>query len=345
LHRDVRHLFAFATTMLAFGLTLPRLARADADTDRARALFDEAGELERQGQWAAAQERLRAALRLKETPQLCYALGWALENDDKLLEAKTEYEMAIRLGTGRANAEEAVRLATARLVDLERKTPVIKLRIRGRARVFIDGRELPSSGTSTPHEEHAPVNPGSHILRVAQGAPGAETTEQMVYVGRSSTRVIDIDANETGATRTGPRERHSITVAERTSSRGSADRVLPWVLLGGGALFVAGGAALLVSSADDGDRRDAFQARWCSVTACVDGAASRAETPEAALFRREAEDATSAGNTKQAVGFALGGVGLVGAAVGTVLLLRGGSGERRPSVVLSPTGARATLTF
>jgi hypothetical protein len=332
-------------TALAIGLTLPNVARADADTERARALFDEAGALERQGQWGAAQDRLRAALRLKETPQLYYALGWALENDDKLLEAKTEYEMAIRLGNGRANAEEAVRLATARLVDLERKTPLIKLRISGRARVFIDGRELPNPSGAAIREESAPVNPGSHVLRVEPASPtrSRDVTEQMIYVGRSSVRTIDVDALEGVAARTNLQGRHDVTIRER--SLGS-DRVLPWVLLGGGALFVAGGTALLVSSSDDGDRRDAYHARWCTATSCVDGVAARPETADAAMFRREAEEATSSGNTKQAVGFALGGVGLVSAAIGAVLLLRDRNDkERQTSFVIAPTGAGASFAF
>jgi hypothetical protein len=326
-------------------MAVPNVAWADADTERARALFDEAGALERQGQWGAAQDRLRAALRLKETPQLYYALGWALENDDKLLEAKTEYEMAIRLGNGRLNAEEAVRLATARLVDLERKTPIIKLRVAGRARVFIDGRELPNPTGAAAREENAPVNPGSHVLRVQPLEPtrSRDVTEQMIYVGRSSVRTIDVDASESVAARTSLQSRHDVTIRDRSSG---TDRVLPWVLLGGGALFVAGGTALLVSSSDDGDRRDSFQAKWCTATSCVNGVASRPETAEAAMFRREAADATSSGNTKQAVGFAVGGVGIVSAAIGAVLLLRDRPDkERQTSFVLGPNGAAAAFTF
>jgi hypothetical protein len=332
-------------TGLAIGVSAPSVAHADAETERARALFDEAGALERQGQWGAAQDRLRAALRLKETPQLYYALGWALENDDKLLEAKTEYEMAVRLGNGRANAEEAVRLATARLVDLERKTPLIRVRIAGRARVFIDGKELPSSTGATAREENAPVNPGSHVLRVQSfdSARSRGVTEQMVYVSRSTVRTIDVDAPESVAGRTSPHARHDVTLREGTAG---SDRVLPWVLLGGGALFLGGGTALLVSSADDGDRRDAYQARWCTATSCVDGVASRPETADAAMYRREAADATSAGNTKQAVAFALGGVGLVSAAIGAVLLLRQpASKERAMSFVAGPQGAGAAVRF
>src|SRR5262249_22650549 len=96
----LRHVQLF---LCAFVVGIARTATATAPTTttepRARALFDEAGALERCGQWAAAQERLRAALRLRETPQLHFALGWALENEDKLIEAKLEYETAARLAS------------------------------------------------------------------------------------------------------------------------------------------------------------------------------------------------------------------------------------------------------
>ncbi|HVJ92860.1 MAG TPA: hypothetical protein VM580_23830 [Labilithrix sp.] len=114
-----------AARTFVFAVLLGTNARAaDPNTLRARALFDEAGELERRGQWSAAADRLRAALRLRDTPHLHYALGWALENDDKLLDAKVEYETAARLGAERAGGAEAARLANARLAELEKKLPV-----------------------------------------------------------------------------------------------------------------------------------------------------------------------------------------------------------------------------
>ena len=93
-----------------------------ADLEHARVLFDEAGELERQGQWPAAQDRLRGALRIRETANLRYALGWALANDDKSNEARVEYEIALRLAERTGN-EEVRTLASTRLSELDRRTP------------------------------------------------------------------------------------------------------------------------------------------------------------------------------------------------------------------------------
>ena len=338
----------------------PSLAHAaDADTERARALFEEAGELERHGQWGAAQERLRAALRLRETPQLYYALGWALENDDKLIEARAEYETAVRLGRERSGAEEAVRLATARLADLDRKMPILKVRVAGAARsntrVIVDGREVKRE------EDVAttPVNPGSHVIRIERGGDGA--IEQMVYVGRSTVRTVDVDAGDAVAVRNTAQARHgrapsrsSAPVRTTTAETARGDNVLPWLLLSGGVAFVAGGGALLLSANADANTRDAMQARWCTATACNGTSATRRETAEAAGYRRAASDAADTGNTKQAFGLALGGVGVIAGTVGAVLLLRG-DGEHsekaapraraRAGAAPLPGGGMATASF
>ena len=332
----------------------PRTARAaDADTERARALFEEAGELERHGQWGPAQERLRAALRLRETPQLYYALGWALENDDKLIEAKAEYETALRLGRERPGAEEAVRLATARLADLERKMPVIKVRVGGGAkattRVIVDGREVKREDDVATTS----VNPGSHVIRVERASDGA--VEQMVYVGRGTVRTVDVDAGDAVAVRNKSQDRHgggsrSAAPLRVSVARDREDTVLPWLLLSGGLAFIAGGGALLLSADSDADTRDVMRARWCAATACTGSSATRPESAEAASYRRAASEAADTGNTKQAIGLALGGAGLVAGTVGAILLIRGdGSREGKPRARAGaaplPGGGMATAVF
>jgi tetratricopeptide (TPR) repeat protein len=146
----------------------------EGDLERARALFDEAGELERQGQWPAAQDRLRAALRIRETANLRYALAWALENNGKLIEARTEYEVAQRLAQ-RAGNEEVSKLAATRIVEVDRKTPLVQVRIKGRiardTRVLVDGRDVVIRGDSGT----VPVDPGSQLVRVERaGRPPSE---------------------------------------------------------------------------------------------------------------------------------------------------------------------------
>ncbi|MBN9165609.1 MAG: hypothetical protein BGO98_42005 [Myxococcales bacterium 68-20] len=344
-----------------FGTTAPARA-ADPDTERARALFDEAGELERHGRWGAAQERLRAALGLRETPHLYYALGWALENDDKLLEAKVAYETAARLGRERPGGEEAARLAAGRLTDLEKKTPSLKVHVTGaassKARVMVDGSEVKCEDDVA----KTLVNPGSHVVRVERESK--PTFEQVVYVGRGSVRTLEIEGDGV-ATRNGTRERHGPSPARSRASSAPpqtgehGDSVLPWLLLSGGLAFIAGGAALLVSADADTNTREKMQARWCNVTACTGTGtgttATRAETAEAAEYRRAATDALDTASTKQAFGLGLGGAGLVAGTVGAILLLRGEKtvekDHQRPhpraraGAAPLPGGGMATATF
>jgi hypothetical protein len=355
-----RSIAPFVAAATIFSAVQPARAQ-DGDIERARALFEEAGELERHGQWSAAQDKLRAAIKIRETPHLRYALGWALENDDKLLEAKVEYETAARLGRERAGAEEAARLAVSRLAELEKKTPVIKVRVGGgakaNARVIVDGREIKRDDDIAA----APVNPGSHVIRVERPSDGPSgrapiTTEQMVYVGRGTIQTVDIDAGEAVAVRDSAQDRHGRVPSRSPVARRPATTedgsVVPWVLFTGGLAFVAGGGALLISANGDANDRDAAQARWCTATACSGGTtATRAETPEAASYRREASEAADTGNTKQAFGLAVGGAGLIAATVGAILLLRDDTHPEKPvtraraSAAPLPGGAFASAAF
>jgi len=321
----------------------------DSDTERVRTLFDDAGELERQGQWPAAQEKLRAAIRIRETPHLHYALGWALENDDKLLEAKVEYELAARLAASRTSAEEVTRLVAVRLAEVEKKTPFVQVRVPGGAqsgaRVIVDGR-----ATALVNDAVAvPVNPGTRVIRVER--PGRAPSEQLVYVPRGMVRVVDVPATDAVASRTGEEDRHDASAA---AGKGSRDRaaantghrvhtdipLLPVVLAAGGAILFISGAAVFVSSSSDASDRDDNMRRWCDATACTNGTtATLPESTEAAQYRQAANDASSRGNTKQILGATLGGLGLVSAAAGAYLLFR--NRDDRPSDEHAPTARTA----
>lgn len=342
--------FAIALSSLVWSGTA---SAGDSDTERARALFDEAGALERHGQWGAAEERLRAALRLRDTAQLHYALAWALENDDKLLEAKTEYESALRIGKGQGpSADEVTRLATARLVDLEKKMPLIRIRVSGPARtatrVTVDGREvrLEEDGGVTA------VNPGSHVVHAARGADGVD---QMVYVGRGTVRTVDFDGGvlagpRPGAMRTSAPTRHASRVG--TPARGGdsspGSNLLPWLLIAGGFVGVVGGAGLLISSGTDADERDAMSSRWCAATRCASAQPTLPESAEARQYRLAADEAGDASGAKQMAGLLLGTAGAITAGIGALLLFQSGSDERsrtRTALVPSTSGGIASASF
>lgn len=301
-----------AAPILLALLTIGGAASAQpTDLDRARTLFDEAGELERKGDWAAAQDRLRAALRIRETPHLRYALGWALENSDRLIEARTEYEVALRLAQ-RGGADEVSRLASTRISEVDRKIPLVQIRVKGAlakdTHVLVDGREVRVHGDLGT----LPVDPGTRSIRVER--TGKAPSEETVTVQQGVLKVVEVQGDE------GVVLDSSFPVVADSRSSGS---VLPWVLVGGGGALVLGGVLLFVASSSDVSDRDASMQQWCDATACVGGTtATRPESAEAAAFRREAYDAASQGNTKQILGAVIGGVGIAGIAVGTYMLVK-----------------------
>jgi hypothetical protein len=294
-------------TVLAFA---PAARAEPSDLERARTLFDEAGELERQGQWTAAQDRLRAALRIRETPHLRYALGWALENSDRLLEARTEYEVALRLAQ-RGGHDEVSRLASTRIAEVDRKIPLVQIRVRGAlakdTHVLVDGREVVVHGDVGT----VPVDPGTRTVRVERS--GKSASEQTVAVTPGIFRVIELQGDEDALPEASPG-----VVAD---TRGRRD-VLPWVFVGGGGALVLGGVLLFVASSSDVSARDASMRQWCDATACSGTTATRPESTDAAAYRREAYDAASRGNTKQIIGGVLGGIGVAGIVVGSYMLVK-----------------------
>jgi hypothetical protein len=307
--------FVATASVLVLISSWPLAAQAaEGDTHRARALFDEAGELERQGQWSAAESRLRVAMRLRETPQLHFALGWALENEDKLLEARAEYEIATRSARDRAGADEVLRLANARLTDLEKKVPILRVRVSGAGRasahVIVDGRDVRVDDDLAT----APVNPGSHVVRIEHGAD--RMTEEVVYLSRSTTRTVVTDVGDAGPERDPTQRRRIPSIAVGAPvPRDRTSRTVPWVLLAGGVGMMGGGAALLVSAGTDGDGHEERQ------------------------------------RNKEMVGYAIGGAGLIGATVGAILLLRSEkhgdtvSTQAAPQLVRGGALATATVRF
>lgn len=206
------------------------------DLERARALFDEAGELERQGQWPAAQERLRGALRIRETANLRYALGWALENDGKRIEARAEYETALRLAKIAGN-DEVSQLASTRIAELDRQTPQALLSTKG---------------------ENAPA-PAPVLPWVLVGGGGALVVGAVVLLASSAgdastrddnmTRWCDATACAGGATATRPETPEAAAFrreAYDAATRGNTKQLVGGVFGGVGAVSIGVGVYLLL---------------------------------------------------------------------------------------------------
>jgi tetratricopeptide (TPR) repeat protein len=314
-------------SVLAFAPVASARDQDPNDLERARALFDEAGELERQGNWTAAQDRLREALRFRETPHLRYALGWALENGGRLLEARTEYEVALRLAQ-RGGVDEVSRLAATRIAEVDHKIPLVQIKVRGAlakdTRVLVDGREVIVHGEIGT----VPVDPGQRVVRVERS--GKSPSEETVAVTQGVFRVVEVPGDE-----------NAVLGGDSPSS--SAQRshapVLPWALIGAGGAAVIGGVVLFVASSSDVSARDTNMRQWCDATACIGTTATLPETAAAAAYRREAYDAASRGNTKQVVGAIVGGVGIASIALGAYMLVKHG-GERPDAPRAAPNAFR-----
>lgn len=262
----MKHRSAWLIVPLALTFSIHASAQST-DLERARALYDEAGEAERAGRWGVAQDRLRAAIRIHETPHLRYALGWALENDGRSSEAQVEYRTALDLARA-SNNEEVSQLASARLEALERK-----------------GRPVARHSTPSPVTTEAPRGGG----------------------------------------------------------------VVPWLLVGGGAVLGVTGVALLVASGSDTSDRDENKRRWCEATACTDGAtATVPETSEASDYRAAAVRAADRANEKQILGGVFIGAGIASAVVGTVLIVhehnKSEAGRTKASLGAAPLPGGASVS-
>jgi tetratricopeptide (TPR) repeat protein len=132
-------------------------------------------------------------------------------------------------------------------------------------------------------------------------------------------------------------------VSPRTMPEPSSS-ALPWALIASGGALLTTGLVLVGLSEGDARDRDAATARWCAATACSAGAtATKPETATSANDRALADAAASRGNTKQAIGYTLGGVGFVAAVVGAVVLVHGVG--VRAAAAPGAAGASATVRF
>lgn len=218
-------------------------AHADDDLQRARALFDEAGDLERIGEWSLAQERLRAALRLHETPHLHYALGWALENDEKPAAARAEYETARNLAE-RTGAEEVRALATLRMAALDRRA---QARLTGESRhdaAGADGGDSKSRGRALPLLLVATggVAVISGVVLLVSSANDAATRNQASRTWCDATSCVDGIATRPETDETTALRREAYDAA----ARGNAKQITGAVLGAVGLVGVAVGTYLLL---------------------------------------------------------------------------------------------------
>jgi hypothetical protein len=153
----------------ALAQTAKEASDSSGDVARARDLFREATRLESQGKWPEAEDRLRQAIQVKETPGLRYHLAFCLEEQGKLVEALAGYDRARELitqGTPAPDVEKLLEPARERVLSRIAHLKVLLAQQIPGAKLLIDDRESPLA-------EEVLLDPGAH--RVELRAPGHDS--------------------------------------------------------------------------------------------------------------------------------------------------------------------------
>lgn len=190
-------------------MSQPTLARAQESTDlardaSARELFEQGVGLAEQGDWAAAEDRYRRALALRNSPVIAYNLASALSEQGKLIEAS---EMVRRVLADDKTEPALRQTATTLQATLGPRIARVQIALEGQEHddsVILDGRVLHTAQLNV----EIPVDPGSHELRLERAGktldlqtftlePGARQEVRLVAPALAATPLeIDTDLAE-----------------------------------------------------------------------------------------------------------------------------------------------------
>jgi hypothetical protein len=330
----------FASTLVV----LPAVAEPTAsELVLARRLFAEASALEEAGRWAAASEKLKEALAIKETPGLRYHLAHCEEQAGELVAASLEYARAselIRAGAQAPDVAQLLALADQRLVaQIPKLVLDVPADIQG-VSVEIDGHPINPTVLRNP----IPLDPGTH--QVTAHAPNRGDFKEQVEltVGQSHTLVLVFPQRgpapppATAKTTVQP----SPAVPER---RGVTSRTI--ALIGEGALAAAGlglGIGFTIARANAADRVTRWQGEIDARSGSAGGGCQETATsPECAELRAAIDDHRRS-STLMTVGYVGAGVGLT---AGVLTWVFWPKGNAHVSAAVGADGAmfRARTTF
>lgn len=308
---------------LSLCLALPAWGQTASEIAAAKQWFTQGIALEEQGQFAEALEQFKKALAVKKTPQIVFHVAICELKTGALVEALVDFGRAAELAKAEGN-DQVESAANAELVTLRPRIPSVEIVIQGKTtptRVLLNGTEIATATLGTP----IPVNPGTHeVVAEFEGGP----VRRKVSVAERAHTKLEIAAP--AATTDAPGRPPVAPPANSPTHAGPADpgpravatspSVLPWVLVGGGIVFAAGG---FYSWKVRGDQVDALD-ELCE-------ARDRCPAEQAG----EVDDLESKGKTYTALSFVGWGVGAAAITVGTVMLL-GSSSKERASAEWAP---------
>lgn len=155
----------------------------------ARRLFREATQLEERQRWDLAAQKLREAIRIKETPGLRFHLAHCQENMGLLVEALVDYDRARELIASGMKAPDVEALLPEAERALAERVPTLIIAVPKNVRgmhIALDGREVASSVVGRP----APINPGAH--RIVVRAPGYHDFVNEITMAEGERRVVTV---------------------------------------------------------------------------------------------------------------------------------------------------------
>ena len=327
-----------AIRVLLLSLALCRVAQADAyDASLARALAakERALDTNSPSDWEQALDRLFETEAVKKNSVTRYEIGVAasrLREDALAVEA---YADALELGLAGSAADKAREFISAHrpaLAELAVRGPAgteLWIEQRPRGVLPLDQPRLMFAGRS----------------RIRARTPAGKTLERDVNAKSGERVTLDLD-RELGARQNAP---EPVRAPEKQSSSppvrdtASGPRLGSVLLVGGGALAVAGGATVILAVLSLDSHRDEL----AKVCALPDGSDACAATTAGNVEAAQSEvDAIASWKTARTVGFVGLGIGVAVAVGGIVELVTGSPPKKsgwRPGISTAESGLVVTL--
>jgi len=223
-------------------LALPAAPLAAQDhAEQARSLFKEGVASMRAGDWSQAEDQLRSALSLKDSPVIRYNLALSLEKQSKFVEAETLLQVVIIDPVTKPSlVDRALEVRLRAIASIA----TLNLSITGELQdvsLSLDGEEVQAGHL----ESGVKVNPGVHVLTATRNGQEVARTEGSVAAGTTGQLVLDVPAADTTAptpTETAAQSTSEPTVepdpyVQPSSSDEGGVLSSPWFWMGTGALL------------------------------------------------------------------------------------------------------------
>ena len=286
-----------------------------AELREARVTFQAGLALEVGGDWKGALVKFREVAGIKSTPQVLFHIARCLENLGRWTEALGTYRMTVDQAE-RAKIKDVLAQADEARQSLEARIPKIRIE-RGRgaagAVISLDGVELGATSIG----KDMPIDPGSHKLVATIDGAERFASDVVVKEGGVEAVTIDIDAPKADVPKPPPP-----TPPPPPSEVGPSQRT-GYVFLGAGATSILVGGMFVMLRNDTIDQLD---------EECV------AEHCPASM-----ESTSNRGKVYAMAANGFLGVGVISAAIGTVILMQDQEPER-PATKSARTERNVTLS-